>query len=106
MSHFRIRPTSSTGNAKGLDNGSEFRKHLNLDTLDKDNEQYTIVIPREIIVLSFPYFDGLFRSSIISLGIDGFRKKYQFRCTKEKENWVNLFISRLAETYNTSATLH
>lgn len=101
MTHFRLRQTSSTGKANGLENGAQFRKHVDLDTLDKDNMQHIVVIPRDLIVLTFPFFDGLFRSSIISLGEEGFRKKYQFRCTKEKEQWVNLFIVRLAKTYAT-----
>lgn len=65
--------TTFTGRPQGM----ELRASLNLDTLDKDELKYMIVIPQGTTSINPSFYLGLFFPSYKNLeGLDSFKKKY------------------------------
>ncbi len=62
----------------GRPEGAAARKELNLNDLDNDDKNYSVVLPDDTISFNSSFFGGLFEESVIRLGREGFVKKYSF----------------------------
>ncbi|WP_407545042.1 hypothetical protein [Priestia sp. HNGD-A6] len=64
----------------GREEGKAARKKLNLDLLDKNQEEVEFVIPVDTLSFNTSFFLGLFGKSVRNLGENKFREIYQFQC--------------------------
>ncbi len=62
----------------GRDHGIEVRNKLKLDEKDRDEKKYTIYIPNDTLAINSSFFGGLFSDSVIFLGKEKFKEKYNF----------------------------
>lgn len=67
----------------GRPKGVNVRKKLELDTHDAATGELLVSIPERIISLNSSFFLGLFSPSVKILGVEGFEKKYKFKCREE-----------------------
>jgi hypothetical protein len=65
----------------GREKGEAIRERVGLNRLDTENVIVTIRVPDQIVSLNSSFFLGLFAESIRRLGIEGFDRKYQFKCS-------------------------
>jgi hypothetical protein len=65
----------------GRERGVEVRAKLNFNQLDNADIEASVSVPDHIISLNSSFFQGLFGDSVRTLGEEGFRRKYQFKCT-------------------------
>ncbi len=74
----------------GRDLGESQRKKLNIETLDKDSEQYTIVIPQNIVSINPSFFLGAFGISVRHFKTkENFLSKYEFDCNENAFITIN-----------------
>jgi len=62
----------------GREQGQHARKTLDLDRLDTSEEIVELIVPNDTTSFNPSFFLGLLYNSISKLGIDKFRKKYNF----------------------------
>lgn len=67
----------------GRKQGENARTILGIESKDKDELSYNIIIPSEIRTLNPSYFLGLFSLSIDYLGLEKFKEKYNFTSDTE-----------------------
>ena len=63
----------------GRDLGVEARVEFDLESKDRDDNTYTIVIPDDTYSFGGSFFGGMFSDSVIALGEEKFRRKYTFK---------------------------
>lgn len=66
----------------GRDKGIELREKLKLNSKDKDDKIYQIIIDEDVYSFNSSCFLGMFGKSIRELGEKKFREKYTFKCTE------------------------
>lgn len=74
--------------------GSNIRKILDLNTIDKNNEIVIVQIPESILFMTTSFFIGLFGPSVVKLNKYGFKNKYNFVCNKMIYEVIEDGISR------------
>ena len=62
----------------GRDRGCSARRVLQLDRLDKENEQIIVSVPKDTWAINSSFFGGLFEASVITLKEKAFKEKYVF----------------------------
>lgn len=62
----------------GRQHGERVREILDLNEKDWDTVNYALAFPEDTVAINPSYFCGLFEESILRLGAEGFRGKYQF----------------------------
>lgn len=84
----------------GRNEGKKAREKLNLDSVDNDAENVSVIFPEDIISLNSSFFLGLFGPSVRNLGENEFVKKYTFICPDFIKKSVNDGIERALKTSN------
>lgn len=72
----------------GRPEGKKVRELIHVDSMDEDDEIYTVVVPEDTTSFNTSFFLGLFYDSIVRLGsIENFKKKYilSFDCVNDLE---------------------
>lgn len=64
----------------GRDRGQEVRKKSKIDTINKQYDVVTIVIPDNIYSINPSFFEELFINVVVELGKDKFLEKFKFVC--------------------------
>lgn len=64
----------------GRDVGKKYRKSLNLNKLEKENDKIIVKVPDDIYSINSSYFLGMFGPSVRELGKENFNKIYEFEC--------------------------
>lgn len=64
----------------GRDRGKFCRQKFAIDRLDEQEDDVTIVIPRDIISLNISFFLSFLGDSVRKLGKEGFEEHYHFDC--------------------------
>ncbi len=62
----------------GREEGKSSRSFHDLDNKDKDDNNYKIVFPNNVLALNTSFFLGMFGNSVRYLGKERFLEKYQF----------------------------
>lgn len=62
----------------GRPRGIDIRKTLDLDAVDRSEEQVEVIIPPEVVSVNSSFFLGLFGKSVRALQRGGFMEKYKF----------------------------
>ena len=70
----------------GRPQGEEVRNKLKMELLDSNDEQVELIIPKDTTSFNPSFFLGLLYTSIVKLGLDGFKKKYLIKIEAEDEN--------------------
>lgn len=85
----------------GREKGEFLRKKINLDELEKDEEQIVIVVPDSIVSFNSSYFLGLFTPSIVKLKTkSAFFEKYKFECDEYIRKDIEDGIEEALKTSN------
>ncbi len=67
----------------GRELGVKQRKKLNIDSLDKDQNQYSVIIPENIVSINSSFFLGAFGKSVRHYKTkEKFLEKYEFKCNE------------------------
>ena len=85
------KSTTFTGRPQGM----TLRISINLDKLDKDNNNYVIVIPSRTTSFNPSFYLGLFFKSIKTLGgLNKFKVKYEIKFEEENSELRDLLMER------------
>lgn len=82
----------------GREEGKRARLHYNLDEIDQQDIEVEVNIPSKFWTISSSYFLGCFGKSVRNLGVEGFKKKYQFKCDPIFEPNIEDGIARSVNT--------
>lgn len=75
------------------------RKRYKFDVLDKDENNYTIKVPKETKSIAGSYFMACFGKSLSNLGLKRFKEKYEFSCTNRIKTDINSAIVSLGKFF-------
>lgn len=65
----------------GRDLGNDQRKKCNIDELDNSNDDYIVIIPKNIVSINSSFFLGSFGKSVrVFKTKEKFLEKYEFSC--------------------------
>lgn len=84
----------------GRKEGLKVREKLNLDSIDKNEQKVTVIIPDDIISLNSSFFLGLFGPSVRLLNEFSFKNKYEFLCPDFIQSSIEDGIERALKTSN------
>ena len=71
--------SSATIVLSGRTKGEKIREELHLKENDEKPDLVEVVVPSEIVSMNSSFFLGLFGPSVLKLGEERFKKKYQFK---------------------------
>ena len=82
----------------GRPNGQAARKQYKVDSIDKNDECYEVLIPKETLSFNPSFFLGMFGDSIRTLRKEKFNEKYVFKCDIRFLKTMEIEIDRCLKT--------
>lgn len=94
----KYRPVNSSS-FSGRPQGEAVRKVINLDVLDREQDEINILIPADTTSFNPSFFLGLLYDSIVKLGMEKFRSKYKLEIETSNEVLKSLITKNIEDGY-------
>jgi hypothetical protein len=81
----------------GRADGKTARAQLMLDTCDKNEEEYTFILPADTTSFNHSFFLGFVRESVETLGVDRYIRKYHFLIKNNDKDIIEALTKNLQD---------